>query len=456
MRRRLPLIAFMLLTSAWGCTTLTRLFRGHREVKKDVIGVALPLSGKYEAVGKALLEGIKQGTKGSQLKIVTRDTEGDPDKAAAMLDELADQERAIAVLGGVISVESAALVQRADAIGIPLLTFSKEEGITSGTSYAFRNMITVRGQAKALAKLATCQLKLRSFAVLAPNEPNGQELTVVFTETATELGARVDPPQTYDAGQTTFTAEARVLSGRADPERRSDWRAIQAQINKEVSDPFRRRKALEKARASLPPILKTDALFLPDNYKTVSLIAPALAVEDVVTNACDAEDLQRIKATTGRERLQTMTLLGWSGWHSPDNAEGTPELIERGGKFVHCAYYVDGFFADSERPATRKFVGAFKGDHGGRTPNLLNAYAYDSALMFRQVLEKKSAPIDSAAFRDALASLENFEGATGATQFDSDRDAVKAPFFLTISPTGIKEAPLSKACSEQQQELSLR
>ncbi len=446
MHTRSPLLlAIALVCALFGCTTLTRLFRPRRTVHPDLVGAVLPLSGKYEAAGKALLEGIKLGLKGSKLKLEVRDSQGEPERAVQALDELAEAG-ALAVLGGVVSTEALALGQRADALGVPLIAFSKDEGLTSSGSYTFRSMLTVSAQARALGRFATCELGLTSFASLAPDEPNAKALTATFTDTIRDEGGQLEPSLTYPPEQTTFTAEAKSLAGRAAPEQRGDYLARRNEILQTETDPFRRRKALEKVRSSLKPILGFQALLLPDSWKTVSLIAPAFAVEDVVTNACDAEDMRRVRATLGREKLQTITLLGGSGWQSPEGADGTPELLARGGKFMHCAYFVDGFFAGSARPATKQFVQAFRAGHGGRTPNLLHANAYDAARMVRQLSETK-APTDSGQIRDLLGNLEGFEGATGTTAFDGDREPRRPLFFLRITPEGIREVSLARPCA---------
>jgi branched-chain amino acid transport system substrate-binding protein len=117
-----------------------------------------------------------------------------------------------------------------------------------------------------------------------------------------------------------------------------------------------------------------------------------------------------------------------------------PELVERGGKFVTCSVYVDGFFVDSQRPATRKFVSDFREAYKDvdKEPGLLEAIGYDSARMLRQIIEKQR-PRTRAEMRDALSNLKNFEGATGRTSFNDKREAVKPLFLLSVDGRGVKE-----------------
>jgi ABC-type branched-subunit amino acid transport system substrate-binding protein len=208
---------------------------------------------------------------------------------------------------------------------------------------------------------------------------------------------------------------------------------------------FRKRKALEKLRSSLKPIVDFEALFIPDDWKSVGLVAPALAVEDIITNACDPDDLERIRRTTGNKNLRTVTLLGTNQWSSPKGRSGIPELVERGGKFVTCSVYVDGFYVDSERPPTKRFVEAYRRAYPDqREPGLLEAIGYDSAGMFRRVVER-ARPATRAEFRERLAGLKDFEGATGRTSFDDAREATKPLFLLHIENDGVREvAPEEK------------
>jgi branched-chain amino acid transport system substrate-binding protein len=193
-------------------------------------------------------------------------------------------------------------------------------------------------------------------------------------------------------------------------------------------------------KSSVEPVVDFDGIFIPDDWKRVSLVGPALAVEDIITNACDPRDLERIRKTTGKKDLKTVTLFGTNLWNSPKGQSGLPELVERGGKFVTCSVFVDGFFIDSQRPATRKFVQAFRAAYKdvSRDPGLLEAIGYDSALMVRQILDK-ARPASRGAMRDALANLKDFEGATGRTSFNEEREAIKPLFLLSVDSKGVKE-----------------
>ncbi len=407
------------------------------------LGVLVPLTGKYQRLGEAVMRGIKLALKGSDIELVVKDTQGDPARAAAAVEELVFEDGAAAAIGPLFGEDSRRAAVVAQDLGLPLLTLTRNEDITEIGPFIFRNMLTYSAQGRALAAWAVDVMGYKSFAVLYPNTPYGLEMTSDFWDQVTARGASVRGAESYANDQTTFTNEAKKLVGRYYLEDRTDYVEALKELreaNKESNaDAFRRRKALEKARKDLEPIVDFEALFIPDEWSRVGLIAPALAVEDIITNTCDAKEIEKLKKTTGKTDIHTVTLLGGQGWNSPNNSEGVPRLIERGGKFVLCSVFVDGFYADSSREATRRFVHAYAEAYPEATPLLLDAVAYDSARMLRQVLEAEKGPLTRDAVRAALAGVKDFEGATGRTSFNARREAEKPLFFLTVDPKGIRE-----------------
>ncbi len=420
---------------------LTR-FNNLVNVKPRRVGVILPMTGKYAPLGEAVMRGIKLALGNSDIELVVKDTQGDVTQVAKAVEDLAFEDQAIAILGPMLGDDSRRAALAAEELQIPILTMSRSEGITDLGSYVFRNMLTNSAQARALADYGVKVMGFKQWALLYPDMPYGIELANDFWDNVLSLGGDVRGAETYAFDQTTFTTEAKKLVGRYYLEDRADYLEAQRDIRKGTGDDFRKRKALEKARSSLEPIVDFDAIFIPDEWKRVGLIAPALAVEDIITTACDPRDLERIKKTTGKKDLKTVTLFGSNLWSSPKGRAGVPELIERGGKFVVCSVYVDGFYADSARPATRRFVKAFQEQYKdlGRDPGLLEAIGYDSAAIFRSVLDR-ARPQNRQEFRQGLSAVKGFEGATGRTTFNERREAEKPLFFLTIDRNGVREIP---------------
>ncbi len=415
---------------------LERIARRDR-VRPKVVGAVLPMSGKYKAFGETTLRGLQLALKGSDVELLVKDTQGDPTLTGKLVEQLVFDDGAVAIIGPLLSEDAKRAALVAEELQVPLITLSRAEGLTAIGPHVFRTMVTNSQQADALAEYAMGTLGYKSFAVLHPNTAFGVELTNEFWDAIEKRGGQIRGIESYDHDQKTFTEEAQRLAGRYYLEDRGDYFEKLREIRESITDEFRRRKAIEKMKASLDPVIDFEALLIPDSWQQVSLVAPALAVEDIITNACDKKDLERIQKTTGKDKLKTVTLLGPSTWSSPRGASGDLQLIERGGKYVLCSVYVEAFYEQSERPSTKAFVGAFREAHRDATITLLDAVGYDSGALVRSLLEKGATT--RAGFRDQLSRVKGFQGATGTLSFDDAREARRDLSLLNITQKGVKE-----------------
>jgi ABC-type branched-subunit amino acid transport system substrate-binding protein len=407
---------------------LDRLAR-RTQMRPGTLGLAIPLSGKFKAWGEAIQQAAAVALEGSSLKVVFRDTRGEPDGAAQAMEALASEEGAMAVIGGVANAEAQRSASSAQELGLPLISLSKVEGVTDAGPFVFRNMLTASAQAHALADFAA-RRGMRRFALLYPNIPYGQELANAFWDEVDGRGGEIRGAETYEPDRTTFAPLVKEMVGKLHLDERADYGKMLAELRKTEQNPYRLSKAIEKMRRGLDPIVDFDAIFIPDFAKNLALIAPALAVEDVVTTTCDPRALERIRKSTGREDLRPVQLLGANGWDDPS-------LVEKVGRYVECAVIVDGFFAASERPETRRFTEEFQRRYQ-RPPTILEASAYDAARLLRLVLERDRPQLRDLV-RTGLAAVKDFKGATGDLSFDARREAVKPLFFLTVDKTGLRE-----------------
>jgi branched-chain amino acid transport system substrate-binding protein len=393
----------------------------------DLVGVAVPLSGKYKAWGEAVLQGVALALEGSGQRVVAKDTRGEPEGAAEALAQL-KAEGAIAAIGGVLTSEAQRAAQAAQELGLPFVSLSRAERITEVGPFVFRNMLTAEAQARALVELAS-RRNLRRFALMWPTSAYGQELAGAFWDEVEVRGGEIRGAEPYEPDRTTFAPLVKDLVGKRHLDERPDYELAAKEIAEREKDPFRRRKALQKLRENLPPITDFDAVFVADFAANVALVAPALAVEDVVTVTCDARELERIRKATGRADLQPVQLLGGNGWD-----DGM--IVEKAGRYVQCSIFVDGFFPASDRPETKRFVEAFQARYK-RVPFILEASAHDSAAVIRQVLSAGAPNRD--AVRGGLSALRGFPGATGTLSFDERREVSKPLFFLTVDAGVIRE-----------------
>lgn len=115
---------------------------------------------------------------------------------------------------------------------------------------------------------------------------------------------------------------------------------------------------------------------------------------------------------------------GGDGWEAP-------QLLQIGGEALEGCYYSTHFSPENDDPAVRSFVEKFRARWDNETPDAFAALGYDAAYVLADAI-KRAGTTDGAKLRDALAATKNFEGVTGKTNIDANRDASKPAAILAI------------------------
>jgi branched-chain amino acid transport system substrate-binding protein len=379
------------------------------------IGCLLPLSGPYQAVGSRALKGLELAlerfsvqSSGPQMNIIVKDSHGDPDQTRLAMQELID-EKVAAIIGPIVTAEIAA--GEAQANGIPIITLTQKDNITSIGDYVFRNFITPEMQVKTLTDYVTTSLGLNRFAILYPDETYGIKFMNLFWDRLLENGGKIVGVEAYNPQHTDFADPIKKLVGLYYdiPE---DLREVtQLSMEKDesqgdegaLSDPDITDENQEQKTDDDEPeaMVDFDAIFIPDEPKIVGLIIPQLAFYDV----------------------KDIYLLGTNLWHSD-------LLIEMAGQYIQGAIMPDGFFAESSAPAVQDFVQTFEETYQER-PGFIEAVVYDTAMITFGVLNKPDLRFKSE-LKNELLNMAEFSGITGPTYFDENGEAQKQLYLLRI------------------------
>ncbi len=401
------------------------------EVAPEKIGVILPLSGPYKVYGAQLRAGIEHALQGSRVQVVFRDTRGEAEGATLAVERLLYEDHVMAVVGGVITAEAQAAAVAADELGLPYVSFSRTEDFTAQSEWVFQSMLTNGAIADALVEFAMGVRGMSRFAVLHPEIQYGEEMRDLFWQRVEERGGEVKGVESYAQETTTFSEPIKSLVQRQNVVDRAEYqRKLRELRAKGIKDARKRRNALEKIKSSVSPVIEFEALFVPDHWKTVALVAPALAFEDVITNWCDKNDIDRIQRTTGH-KVKPVMLLGGNTWNHRD-------LPARAGKYINCSVFVDGFHAGSSRPETVRFVESFQAREG-RMPGLLEAYGHEAAAVVRAVIEQQR-PANRRAFQEAVLGVQGMSGPMGPISVTENRQIVHPLYLLTVDRGTIREA----------------
>jgi branched-chain amino acid transport system substrate-binding protein len=371
--------ADMLLAEATAGLTAPRYF----------LGVLVPQTGPASFFGDRVLKGIQLAVLSyntrhadNRVELVVKDTEGSPEKAIAGLSDLS-AKGVVAVIGPLLSREVEALAPSLAKVQVPVLTpTAPGAGLTELSPWIFRNALTNAAQAAAAAEYGLKQ-NLRKFVIFAPDDPYGRDLTRVFTrdlaKKAEVLATITYPPETND-----FGPYIRKLI-------EIDLRSQKLPI---PEDDKERKKLFQMYVPTF------DALYLPGYAEKVGLLIPQLAFYNVSGKA----------------------IIGSNNWHTPD-------LIERAGRHAEGAVIVDGFYPESQEPAIKAVVDAYRSAYQDE-PDILSAQAYDSASLVLSLLEaKKDTP---AAIKEGLLSIRDFPGISGTTSFVGNGEAQKKLFLIRI------------------------
>ncbi len=109
-----------------------------------------------------------------------------------------------------------------------------------------------------------------------------------------------------------------------------------------------------------------------------------------------------------------------------------PKFLELAGKDAEGVLLYTTFFADN--PKVKPYVEAYKAKYN-KLPDQYSALAYDTAAIgvsaIREVI-KSGKPLTGESVRDAIATAPAFEGVTGVTKYDEEREVDKASTFIVV------------------------
>jgi branched-chain amino acid transport system substrate-binding protein len=391
------------------------------------IGCLLPLTGKYERFGTGVLDAMLLGArafqspeqKGSSIRLLVRDTQGDPEVGVQRLRELAEDPSVVGVVGPLRASVAFRCAEEAQSLQIPMIALSQREDVARVGDYVFQNGLTIRQQVDTLVEFVMDEMGLSSFAVLYPKDAYGTLSRDLLESKVLEMGGEVVSVVPYDEGETDFQDEIRQLVGPKfleEVERREREREEARLFEEGVEPGLQGEQAgtgegapLGEEEAEEEPLLPPfQALFIPDHYRKVALIAPHLAFYEV----------------------NEITLLGTNAWNSP-------QLVELAGEYVRDAIFTDGFFPESDMPSVREFVENYMRAFQA-VPRVLEAQGYDSLLMLEDSFLR--APLKTRdQVRQALANLQGYPGLSGYTSFNEDGSAKKRLYILSIVGNHIQQ-----------------
>ncbi len=387
-------------------------------VREGAVGCLLPLTGPFAVYGEAVMNGIALGYESLSpgqdrpgMEIVIRDTKGEPEETLDALKDLVEKEKVMAVIGPLSSKTAVAAAEEAQDLGVPIITLTHKQGIPQIGDMVFRHLLTPAQEIDGLLAGVMGQMGLDRYAILYPDNPYGRFCMTLFQDNLQERGGILTAIESYDPAQTDFAEPIQRLVHLNHPQPPS--------VRKKLARMRIPEKEEETFYSETPqPLIDFDAVFIPDSFQRVAMIAPQLAFYDVLG----------------------VRLLGTSPWQSPN-------LIKMAGEHVQEAIFTSGFFESSWDTDIHNFIVQYK-DYFDAGPDALAATAYDTIRLLGEIM-KGSDIRTRKALREALLSHGHFNGLTGRVYFGPEGEAHKKPILLTVSGGSFVRDP---ACTVRNQD----
>ena len=263
---------------------------------KKNIGVILPLSGFFSAEANDFLKGmafaLSESRSTNKPNLIIRDSKGTTSDAIHAANDLLDKEIDILVgeLEGSNSAAIAALAaDKNTPIFIPLATNNNLHTLGENVFQINTNLET---DGASLAEYAFNELNLKTFAMLAPADDYGHDITDAFSNKIDELGGRIISQQWYYPGTESYKKqfdairEAGFRYAIRDSIQSKKLSATPARVdsffkawNRDVKISSEDKKGLIESYDI--PVTSIDGFFLPIYEEDIDYIVPQFALANV-------------------------------------------------------------------------------------------------------------------------------------------------------------------------------
>jgi branched-chain amino acid transport system substrate-binding protein len=344
---------------------------------KTILGCLLPLSGQLSGIGFRVQRGMELAAKGAPVELVFRDTQADPETAASLTRELAQDDSVLAILGPLSSSVAQSAADAAQGVSMPLIALSQKDGLTQTGAWIFQAFMTPRQQVRALVRQAL-SLGIKRFAILYPDSSYGRTFLQNYQA---ELAAQECEPAAeafYSRGSQEFGAALASLA-----------------------------ESLKPQPGGAPV---ATALFIPDDAATVAAIAGSL---------------------TGTP-LKGAQLLGTNLLHNAKIPEAQLQALQG-------IIFPDAYCATDPNPEVQKFIAAYTQQYGEK-PDYLAAQGYVVVRVMAQVMESNQAR-SRMALPQQLLTLKNIPDLPWFQGFNAQREEDAALYLLTLTSGGIQMVP---------------
>ena len=336
--------------------------------QKRILGCLLPLSGEFSAYGQRVKDGMELAAQEAKVELIFKDCPNDPQAAARLVREMAQDQNILALLGPLTSGAAQGAAQAAQETGVPLIALSQRADLTQTGNFVFQAFLTARHQMRSLVRY-TLSAGMSRYAILTPDSPAGRTFSQQFQDQLGVQGGSLALEESYLPGTTDFAPVLAPLATAYQP------------------------------NPGLPPDFQ--GLLIPDDAATAAAIASQRASGPL----------------RGVPLLGTNLVLPGPGQ-------------EKEARALEGILFPDAFFQGDPSPAVQKFSAAFRQKYGSE-PDYLAAQGYAVVRGLGRLL-KTEGFVSRAELPRRLLNFKNFPDLPWLKGFDANRQAEMALYILTI------------------------
>ena len=207
------MISAMLVLAAFAMVSC-----GGKNSKEIKIGSVNPLSGEAATYGTSTKNSVELATaewnaaggiNGKQIKLIVEDDKADPAEGATVFRKLIEQDKVVAIIGGITSRVALAAAPVANDAKIPLITpTATNEKVTQIGEYVFRSCFIDPFQGKVMAKYVAETMGLKNAGIIFDvGNDYSKGLSETFTKSFETFGGKIVAAEGYPSGTTDFKAQ---------------------------------------------------------------------------------------------------------------------------------------------------------------------------------------------------------------------------------------------------------
>jgi len=367
------------------------------------IGVLVPFKGEFQIYGRQVMNAVQVVSNlaySDGVEFLFRDAGETEDELLESFQKLVLEDKVAGIIGPISSAASEFVFERAQILGVPVVSLAPRENLEMFGPYSFRSTLSLEDQIEALAKLIREKMRAKRVGLLYPDSRYGWDAAKIAEKVFDERGVEIRQIQIYPDGSTDFKSEIKRMTRLDYPKLRVNELCPKkdAKTDKEAeqaSNPH-----CVESLNNLPPILDFEVLLVPDFADTVGLMLPTLPFL----------------------KVYGLQVVGLSGLNST-------KLIERGQEHAEGVIFTDSFDVNSLSVQNRLFSQKYE-ELAQEKPSKLAAEAFDVSMIFVSLMRRASGATTRDQIFSGLRNLYNFPGVTGEIYSDQGQLRKRARLFI--------------------------